>query len=178
MAFAFACLVAAPAFHNDPGSAWWTVPAGEVSLSQFLSKLLTLPAIAVGAIPMIFVSIVSAPFVSTIHLRIPPEARMSKERLMKYTQILPPAAQLDITAMRLLPWPKTIGTRVSELRPFKSLFSIADLKRVPHQRGKSPRSWGLQQRKFYVGEKQASKRSRAPGAWDNIMRQIRKHSAH
>ncbi|KAF2235294.1 hypothetical protein EV356DRAFT_122561 [Viridothelium virens] len=159
MAFAFACLVVAPSFYNDPASPSWAPAA----------------VIAMGAFPMIFVASVSAPFVSTIHLHLPPEARISKERMMRYTQLLGPGARLEITAIRLIGSRKTVGTRVSELRSFKSLFSIADLKRVPQKQAALGSSWNFQQ-KFYVGEKEASKRSRAPGAWDNIMRQIRKNS--
>ena len=177
LAFAVACLVAAPAFYNDPASPWWAPPAGDsISLSN-IYRILTLLAIAIGAIPMIFVASISAPFVSTIHLRLPPEARLSKERLMRYTQLLPPGALLEITAMRFLPWPKRIGTRISELRPFRSPVSIADIRRVPQKQGNTRNSWSLQQSKFYVGEKEASKRSRAPGAWDNIMQQLCRHSA-
>ena len=125
---------------------------------------------------MIFVVSISAPFVTGIHLQLPREARMSKDKMLKYTQLLPPGARIDITVTGLTLLPKTFGTKVSELRPHKSLFSIADLKRYP-QDANEPRSALFYQRKFYVGEKEGSKRSRAPGAWDNIMQQIRRNSS-
>ncbi|KAI9708832.1 MAG: hypothetical protein M1820_003787 [Bogoriella megaspora] len=123
---------------------------------------------------MVLVGWLTRPFVSTIHLRLPMEAQRSKDRVMKFTQLLPPNATLEITAMRFLPWPKSIGTKVSELRPFKSMRApLANLERIPEK----TTAFKIPHRKFFVDENVGSKGSRAPGAWENIMRQIRRNAA-
>ena len=60
------------------------------------------PVIAIGTIPMLIVSIMTAPFVASVHMRVPATARSSRAVLLRYCANLPPRTALDFTTVRLI----------------------------------------------------------------------------
>lgn len=141
-----------------------------------------------GAIPMIVVGVATAPFVNSVSLYIPEFARRSRDVLIRYSTNLPKDAQLEFVTARLLGLPKTTGVRLSEMRALPSRWGrLANLERIRSpslQREHAQRSaWkkalgflAEPRFKFYVTEDVAStRRSRAPGVWENVLKEIRKN---
>lgn len=142
-----------------------------------------------GAIPMIVVGLATAPFVNSVNLYIPEFARRSRDVLIRYSQNLPKDAQLEFVTARLFGLPKTTGVRLSEMRALPSRWGrLANLERIRTpslQRELAQRlAWkkalgflAESRFKFYVTDDVASmRRSRAPGVWENVLKEIRKNS--
>lgn len=151
--------------------------------------LKTVGVICMGAIPMIVVGLATAPFVNSVNLYIPEFARRSRDVLIRYSQNLPKDAQLEFVTARLFGLPKTTGVRVSEIRALPSRWGrLANLERIrtPRlqkelaQRSAWKKALGFLAEprfKFYVTDDVASmRRSRAPGVWENVLKEIRKSS--
>jgi len=172
--FAFACIYVAPAVYMDPEAPTWSTPA----------------VMACGAIPLLFTIVTSSPYVGSIHIRLPPQARSSKEVLMRWIERMPKDTALDFTTLRLIGLQKTNGLLVGELRTSKPrLARLANLERVQrsaawnkqtHRGGAVARFFARFQEprnKFYVAERRTvTDRSRAPGVWEKVLEQIKKQS--
>ncbi len=196
LVFIASCLVVAPAVHHDPDVPSWVAPAGQYSesvprrvegdivafLLHVAEKLRLRSVIAGGVVPMVVVSAITAPYVNAVHLRVPRFARLSTAALHRFSLQLPPETRLDLTTLRMTGLPKTVGTRVSDLRVLpKRLFRLANLERI--RRGPSRESplWAsLSQlveprNKFYVAEGKGGGRSKASGIWEKVLKHIEKN---
>ena len=84
--------------------------------------------------PLIFVAYTTSPFVSFVHLRLPPWARQSEEMLRRFVQGLsapasgqgPVVAELELTTMSLIAKPRLSRVAVADLRPASARFGIAN----------------------------------------------------
>lgn len=129
---------------------------------------------------MLIVGTMTSPFVAFVHLRLPPAARGTSKALQQFCENLPRDAQLDFTTSRLSGFSRTTGARVWELRPLpKRLLRLANIERVSDAH--SPwwirwAQWAAPRNRFYVGGTAGTKRSRAPGIWDQIVKQMAKGS--
>ncbi|KAK5013541.1 hypothetical protein BJ546DRAFT_946278 [Cryomyces antarcticus] len=167
--FGVSCLLLAPVVYSAPeGGVWWAAAV-----------------VVGGAMPLLIVAPATAPFVSQIFLRLPPYARRSREQLARYSSGLPPDALLELTALRVLPWSRTVTSKLSELKPRRKsgFWDIANLERTPEKVArrdgkevKVPWWVGKPLRRFYVGGEEGMTRSRAPGIWKSVMEGIKKNA--
>ncbi|KAL5000064.1 hypothetical protein BDV10DRAFT_41863 [Aspergillus recurvatus] len=132
------------------------------------------PAIVVGgALPMLFVSYTSAPYVNFVHLALPISVRRSREQAVQYAKKLPPTATLYINTMKFNTIPRQTEVRLVDLVPDKSKIRPVSFRNqnpasLPWWRGKT-----LQQ--FYTAEKsKPGKDSRTfyPELWEHVYKQI------
>lgn len=144
------------------------------------------PVIVLGsAIPMAIIPIIAAPFVSTIRLSLPKEARRSVEAVLQYARRLPPDTKVTFQTMRWFPWPVNNTIRFDELRRLPDGTSgssnliiqpAGELK--ARQRAEleiSPLLARLMKRMYsrlYVNRQQAQDQSSAPGILDILWEQI------
>lgn len=68
-----------------------------------------------GAVPMIVVAYVAAPYVNFVHLALPAFARKSRENAIHYAKDLPPTATLYLTTMRFNTIPRQTAVRLGDL---------------------------------------------------------------
>ncbi|KAL2814300.1 hypothetical protein BJX63DRAFT_431456 [Aspergillus granulosus] len=102
----------------------------EFHLARNISALVLterLQVIIGGAIPMLFVSYTSAPFVNFVHLALPVSVRRSREQALQYAKQLPPTATLYINTMKFTTIPRQTQVRLGDLVPDKS-----KLRPIPH----------------------------------------------
>ncbi|QIW97610.1 hypothetical protein AMS68_003128 [Peltaster fructicola] len=154
----------------------------------FDSALPTLMApviVLASAVPMAFSAVLAAPFVSTVRVRVPKEARKSVDSVVRYVRRLPPDTKVTFQTMRWLPWPVKSVVRFDELRRIDARKShSANLAILPagdvkakqrEQLEGSPLLAGLMKRMYsrlWVDREQAQDRSSAPGVLDIIWEQI------
>lgn len=134
--------------------------------------------LATGIIPFLFVSRASLPFVSDIHLYLPPYARHSRELIHRYSSALPANASLRITTMNVIGKPRFTELPVSELQllPKSRLIGGANYARV--RRREPERKWwmGKGLREFAINNGGSNVREK--GVWDNVARFIARNSKH
>jgi hypothetical protein len=96
--FGGACVIAAPACYADEEKKWLT------------------PLVVIGgAVPMVVVAYIAAPYVNFIHLALPAFARKSRENAIHYAKDLPPTATLYLTTMRFNTIPRQTVVRLGDL---------------------------------------------------------------
>ncbi|KAH8158279.1 hypothetical protein CIB48_g9966 [Xylaria polymorpha] len=76
-----------------------------------------------------FVAYTTSPFVTFIHMRLPPFARQSEEMLRRYVRTLSPQTELDITTMSLIAKPRVSVVKLSDLAPVSRRFGIVNMAR-------------------------------------------------
>ncbi|KAL2836565.1 hypothetical protein BJY01DRAFT_221846 [Aspergillus pseudoustus] len=155
--FGVTCLVVAPAFMS----------------SDFPSYIG--PAIVIGgAIPMLFVSYTSAPFVNFVHLALPASVRRSREQALQYAKQLPPTATLYINTMKFTTIPRQTQVRLGDLVPDKSKLRPVSFR----NQNPAPLPWwrGRTLRQFFTTEKSKPGRESTtfyPELWEHVYKQIR-----
>lgn len=70
-----------------------------------------------GLIPLTFVAYVTSPFVTMIHIHLPPLARHSRESLTRFVRALPPQTRLQATTLSLIAKPRVSYFTLGELFP-------------------------------------------------------------
>ena len=68
----------------------------------------------------------ASPFVTAIHLHLPPFARTSAEMLRRFVSNMPPATRLDVVTMSAIGKPRVSSMRVAELRPARERFGMVN----------------------------------------------------
>ena len=153
---AFFSLIVAPAQLSAP----------DMPYLRFTSTLAT------GIVPLLFVTISTAPFVTYIHLRLPQYARLSKDMLTRYLKTLPKSGEVDITTITLIGRPRVQRLQFGDLKAKQpKLLNVANFET---QRVDASRPWwaiGQGQRQYAVG--QAKGKSREGWAWDVVAETIR-----
>lgn len=69
-----------------------------------------------GAVPVLFVGLSTAPFVTHIHVHLPEAARASRAVLERFVRDIPASTLLTLTTMSLIAKPRYSSVRVGELR--------------------------------------------------------------
>jgi hypothetical protein len=139
---------------------------------------------------MATLSYATAPFVNSVMLRLPPTARRTREAMLRYVQTLPKDAELEFITARASGFKKTTVVRLSEMHVLPPRrFGFANFIRVlPAWQKKLDAQKSVFQKvvdvlsetrnKFYVkDDRAASKRSRAPGVWELVAKQIEQNGA-
>ncbi|KAL5050748.1 hypothetical protein BDW71DRAFT_105700 [Aspergillus fruticulosus] len=132
------------------------------------------PAIVIGgALPMLFVSYTSAPYVNFVHLALPISVRRSREQAVQYAKRLPPTATLYINTMKFNTIPRQTEVRLADLVPDKSKIRPVSFR----NQNPAPLPWwkGKILQQFYTAEKsKPGKDSRTfyPELWEHVYKQI------
>ncbi|KAI1477073.1 hypothetical protein F4774DRAFT_216116 [Daldinia eschscholtzii] len=126
-------------------------------------------------VPMVFVAYTTSPFVSFIHMRLPPVARQSEDMLRRFARAIPADAELDITTMSFIAKPRVSRVKLSELRPVSRRWGIVNLARDTAAEN-ATRKW---YRFRAVGEfnAQFNTAKRAPWVWESVVGAIQKQRA-
>jgi len=140
------------------------------------------PLIILGTVPMLIVSIMTSPFVASVHMRVPAAARINRAVLLRYCENLPQSTPLDFTTVRLIGLPKCTSTTLGQLRALRPRFGrLANIQLVNDDLLARRTLWAWlttwmrePRNKLYVGGAEGMKRSRAPGVWKLVWEQIQK----
>lgn len=122
---------------------------------------------------MAFVAYTSRPFVSYVHLRIPPYARYSRDILLRYSKNLPKDASVDITTMNFIGKPRGSLVKVSELFPVRKRFGLVNYARDTSALN-AKRPWWMGKAVGQFGITGVSSRIREAGVWENVVKSIEK----
>ncbi|KAK8122461.1 hypothetical protein PG984_011131 [Apiospora sp. TS-2023a] len=138
----------------------------------------TLRTVAAAIGPLVIVGYLTSPFVSFMHLRLPPFARVSEEALRSFVRRLPSQAQtteLDITTMSTIAKPRVSKVKLSELRPANQRFGIVNYVRDTTAENATRKWYNFRAvGKFNV---QHNKSPRVRGVWEEIAVMIAKQTA-
>ncbi|KAK4659323.1 hypothetical protein QC762_109170 [Podospora pseudocomata] len=88
-----------------------------------------LASLACGLIPLLYVGYFTTPFVTFIHLRLPPYARWSTPILQRFAKTAPPNTQVDITTLSLTGTPRHSSMMLSDLKPTRERFGMVNFTR-------------------------------------------------
>ncbi|KAI1414062.1 hypothetical protein F5Y13DRAFT_21536 [Hypoxylon sp. FL1857] len=126
-------------------------------------------------VPLVFVAYTTSPFVSFIHMRLPPFARQSEDMLRRFVRTLPPHTELDITTMSFIAKPRTSHVKLSDLYPVRRRFGIVNLARDTAAEN-ATRKWYMFRA---VGDfnAQSNTLKRAPWVWESVLSAIEKRRA-
>lgn len=127
-----------------------------------------------GVTPFTLISYTSRPFVTWIHLTLPPFARQSAKAALEYSRNLPENAMLQITFMRSTALPATVEANVADLVPAKSIWRPVTFewagKRVNRGSWIRPNPTAFYVRPNTGTGKEA--RDTIPGIWENVYKRI------
>ncbi|KAK7983762.1 hypothetical protein PG990_012473 [Apiospora arundinis] len=138
----------------------------------------TLRTVAAAVGPLLIVGYLTSPFVSFMHLRLPPFARVSEEALRSFIRRLPAQAQtteLDITTMSVIAKPRVSKVKLSDLRPANQRFGIVNYVRDTTAENATRKWYNFSAvGKFNV---QHNKSPRVRGIWEEVATMIAKQTA-
>ncbi|KAI1392908.1 uncharacterized protein F4822DRAFT_146122 [Hypoxylon trugodes] len=133
-------------------------------------------------IPLLYVAYTTTPFVSFIHMRLPPFARQSEDMLRRYirslsqpqTQTQKPTStpNLEITTMSFIAKPRISVVNISELRPTKQRMGIVNLVRDTTSEN-ATRPW-YKFRAVGAFNAQGNTVKRVPWVWESILGMVEK----
>lgn len=181
--FSVSCLVLAPAFYYTPGEPNWAAFAGkEISMAPE-NTTNEMSAIVGGAIPMLFVTYVTSPFVNYIHIKLPHVTIRTKDQLMRWAYKMPRNTEIDLTTMRFSGLPRVSRMTLADLRQSKGRFGVANLAKSSSSK-KPLRPWwkGKVPKLFYVDNERVKVRKavEAPSSigkkaiWELVLDRIEK----
>lgn len=131
---------------------------------------------ACGIIPLTFVAYTTAPFVSMIHMHLPPLARHSRESLSRFVRALPPQTRLQATTLSPIAKPRVSYFTLGELFPARKRWGIVNYARDTAWEEKRRKWWNFRA----VGgfNVQGSNRGVKEGwVWDAVKDKVAKNAA-
>jgi hypothetical protein len=135
------------------------------------------PAFACGAIPMLAVGYLYAPYVAYVHLKLPKAARASREHLLRWMKEIPTKTEVDMTTVRFIGLPRVTRMLLADLRESRNGFGLANLKQVSQSLPGSPKRSTFSSyspAKYYVGN--VPKKGREPMVWKAAMERVKSWS--
>ncbi|KAI1167044.1 hypothetical protein F5B18DRAFT_603519 [Nemania serpens] len=124
-----------------------------------------------AVVPLVFVAYTTAPFVTFIHMRLPPFARQSEGMLRRYVRTPPPQTELEITTMSFIAKPRSSTVKLRDLRPANRRFGIVNMTRDTAAEN-AARKWFMYRAVGNFNAQRASGTSRAPWVWDAIWNHV------
>ncbi|ORY54853.1 uncharacterized protein BCR38DRAFT_491383 [Pseudomassariella vexata] len=156
--FAFFGFVVTPAYYDREG---WGATTTRTALSAI--------------VPLLFVAYTTSPFVSAIHLRLPPFARQSEDVLRRFVRNLPSQTQLTVTTMSPIAKPRYSSVLLSELKPVSGRMGIVNYARDAKVENANRKWYNFRAvSRFNI---QVNKADKAPWAWDEIASTIAKRAS-
>lgn len=137
--------------------------------------------ILASAVPMLAMIWASGPFVHSIKVQLPAHARRTREGVLRLANNVPPNTRLEISSMKLRPWPTKMEVVFADLRKHNPSWKggLSNLEWIPLDIQDHPYigtwSHSLLRRfrgVYYVLRDQKKDRSAAPGVWDKMWEQI------
>jgi hypothetical protein len=137
-----------------------------------------------GSVPMIFIAIATAPFVSTVRIKLPQTARTSRDALLRFASKPPPTTPIVLTTIRMIGFQRTSNLTLGELRPIKATFGMSNLERIVPERLVDKRSlwakatyWMKEPRnRFFVGGEEGVRKANLPKVWPLIKQSIERNA--
>jgi hypothetical protein len=144
---AFFCFIVVPSYVKAEKPEWETAGGMSTSsrLTSHLSPLISYAFILTrsplikhanpssvalcGIIPIFFVAYTTAPFVTHIHVHLPPYARTSRAILERFVHSLPPSTELTLTTMSAIGKPRYSNLKAGDLVPTRKRFGIINYER-------------------------------------------------
>jgi len=161
--FGLGVTMIAPRMFFDPDQSMWWVPG-----------------ILVGsAVPLVLTALLSAPYVSTIRVLVPPSAKKSTEALMRFAERVPADTKVSLQSMRWLPWPTHKEVFFSDLRRLPGRKLSVNLEHIPLGNESAENAskivgGRLAMRMYgrYWVDMTSRNKSQAPGVWEKMWEQI------
>ncbi|KAI1762311.1 hypothetical protein GGR53DRAFT_422561 [Hypoxylon sp. FL1150] len=125
-----------------------------------------------AVVPLVFVAYTTSPFVSFIHMRIPPFARQSEDMLRRFVRTLPPATELDVTTMSFIAKPRVSKVKVSDLYRVNRRFGIVNLARDTAVENAARKWYMFRAVRDFSAQPSSNTVKRAPWAWESILSAI------
>lgn len=139
-----------------------------------------------GIVPILFVAYTTTPFVTHIHIHLPPYARSSRAILERFVKTLPPSTPLTMTTMSAISKPRYSSLQAGDLVPSRRRFGLVNYIRDTTQEN-AKRKWYMFNAvgKFYVQPKgpqrkvrYEKKKDKVDGwIWDTIKERLDKKTA-
>lgn len=170
---AFFCFIVTPSYikANKPE---WVTASGEFShfTQPFIAKKtlqLTISVVLCGIVPIIFVAYITSPFVTHIHVHLPPYARTSRPILERFVKTLPPSTPLTLTTMSAISKPRYSSIQAGDLSPVRRRFGLINYVRNTKEEN-AKRSWYMFRAvgKFYIQDKKPVTRVRYQKKTDKV----------
>ncbi|RTE78862.1 hypothetical protein BHE90_006636 [Fusarium euwallaceae] len=138
---AFFCFVVAPSYIKADKPEWETASV-----------------VLCGIIPIFFVAYTTSPFVTHIHIHLPPYARASRAILERFVGALPPSTPLTLTTMSAISKPRYSSIQAGDLSPVRRRFGLVNYVRDTTEEN-AKRRWYMFRAvsKFYVQDKRQRK---------------------
>jgi hypothetical protein len=144
------------------------------------SWIMPVVVLPLAVIPLLATGLAFGGYVHHINVILPTSARRSKEALSRFAGSVPRDTIVEIKCMWLRPWPTAKRVYFSDLRrlPY-STVRLTNLEHIPlatrkeHER-RPIYAWIIRvvMGRYWVSRQQIKDRSRAPGVWDTMWRQI------
>lgn len=130
-----------------------------------LTQANTHPVALCGLTPILFIAYTTAPFVTHIHIHLPPQARTSRAVLERFVaKSLPPSTRLTLTTMSPIAKPRYSDIPAGELAPARARLGIVNYVRGHGAAAdeNESRRWYMFRavRQFYVQERGEEKKVR------------------
>jgi hypothetical protein len=161
--FGLGVTMIAPRMFFDPDQSMWWVPGVLVG----------------SAVPLVLTALLSAPYVSTIRVLVPPSAKKSTEALLRFAERVPADTKVSLQSMRWLPWPTHKEVFFSDLRRLPGRKLSVNLEHMPlgnKEAENASKIFGgrLVRRMYgrYWVDMTSRNKSQAPGVWENMWEQI------
>lgn len=137
-----------------------------------------------GIIPILFVAYTTSPFVTHIHIHLPPYARTSKAILERYVKASPANADLTFTTMSAIAKPRYSNLKAGNLVPTQKRFGLINYVRDTAEENAKRKWYNFRAvGKFYVQERSsvkvryAKKKDMVDGwIWDAIKEKVGKNA--
>ncbi|KAJ9423120.1 thioredoxin-like protein [Fusarium oxysporum] len=132
-------------------------------------ELLTAGVVLCGIIPVIFVTYITSPFVTHIHIHLPPYARTSRPILERFIKNLPPTTPLTLTTMSAISKPRYSSMHAGDLSPVRRRLGLINYVRDTKEEN-AKRKWYMFRAvgKFYVQDKRPQTRVRYQKKTDKV----------
>ncbi|KAF5251326.1 hypothetical protein FANTH_3618 [Fusarium anthophilum] len=132
-------------------------------------ELLTAGVVLCGIIPVIFVTYITSPFVTHIHVHLPSYARTSRPILERFIKNLPPTTPLTLTTMSAISKPRYSSMHAGDLSPVRRRLGLINYVRDTKEEN-ARRKWYMFRAvgKFYVQDKRPQTRVRYQKKTDKV----------
>ena len=161
--FGLGVFTIATAMFFDPDQSMWWVPVVMVG----------------SAVPLVSIALLSAPYVSTVRVLLPPSAKKSKETILRFAERVPADTKVSLQSMRWLPWPTHKEVFFGDLRRLPGRNLSVNLEHIPlgHEAAENASKivgGRLAMRMYgrYWVDMTSKNKSHAPGVWEKMWGQI------
>ncbi|UNI23150.1 hypothetical protein JDV02_008985 [Purpureocillium takamizusanense] len=128
------------------------------------------PVALCGILPFAFVAYTTAPFVTHVHIHLPPAARHSRATLARFVAAMPASTRLTLTTMSAIAKPRYSDVRAGDLmRPAAASGPLSS----PPSSAAGPTTHQQQQTQQPQQQKKQQQRARRPGTRFGIVNYVR-----